>query len=226
MKIKTSSSAGRKGLQALLPNVPRETLEQLFQYAELLFHWNQHINLTGAKTLSEIFIQIADCALAGHRVSSPRCWLDIGSGAGLPGLVWAILFKESKYTLIESSQKKVGFLHRAVSALKLEGVKIIHARAEDVGEKELMSMKRDETHCVSRGTMSPAPLLRLMTTIPFEWKAWAVFSTVKTHRDFLTLSKKFDMRIKSIRYFKPMKKKENPKGIITILQRKNDPTIH
>jgi 16S rRNA (guanine527-N7)-methyltransferase len=95
--------------------VSRETLARLETYAALLRQWQKAINLVGPSTTESIWGRhFADSAqLVGLAPPDARTWLDLGSGAGFPGLVVAIFLAESgagKVTLIESDQRKAAFL--------------------------------------------------------------------------------------------------------------------
>ena len=102
-------------------NVSRETLQRLDRYVALLISWNRRINLVARSTVPHIWwrhvldsAQLVDCAPAGA-----RRWLDIGSGAGLPGIVVALLLSgrgDIRVDLVESSGKKCAFLREAVRA--------------------------------------------------------------------------------------------------------------
>ena len=95
-------------------NVSRETLARLSAYVELLCRWNPKINLVGHATLKEVWRRhILDSAqLIEHIPASSRILVDLGSGAGLPGLILAILGIPETH-LVESDQRKCAFLREA-----------------------------------------------------------------------------------------------------------------
>lgn len=100
-------------------NVSRETADRLTAYVELLQKWQKRINLIADSTLSDIWGRhILDSAQLVHLAPpSALGWVDLGSGAGLPGLVLAILLRErsgASVTLIEANQKKCAFLREAI----------------------------------------------------------------------------------------------------------------
>jgi 16S rRNA (guanine527-N7)-methyltransferase len=102
-------------------NVPRGTLEQLDAYAALLGEWQQRMNLVGPSTLPHIWERhFADSAQLLALAGTGRSWLDIGAGAGFPGLVLATLDPDSRFTLVESIAKKCRFLTEVVTTLGLE----------------------------------------------------------------------------------------------------------
>ena len=115
-------------------DVSRETLGRLDLYAELLLKWQRRINLVSASTLSSLWTRhILDSAQIAGLGAAERHWADIGSGAGFPGLVIAVLSMDhsppSEVHLIESDQRKASFLREAA---RITGAPaIVHAeRAE------------------------------------------------------------------------------------------------
>src|SRR5579872_1579950 len=94
-------------------NVPRGTFERLQKYVELLFKWQKTINLVGNTTLKDVWNRhiIDSLQLLEHIIDHDRI-VDIGSGAGLPGLVIAII-RGGEVALIESDGRKVAFLREA-----------------------------------------------------------------------------------------------------------------
>lgn len=100
-------------------NVSRETLEQLERYVALLTTWNRRINLVAKSTLPQIWWRhILDCAqLADLAPPGAARWIDIGSGAGLPGIVIALILAGRgpvEVDLVERNAKKCAFLREAV----------------------------------------------------------------------------------------------------------------
>lgn len=110
-------------------DVPRETLAQLDAYAVLLTDWQAQMNLVGASTLPHIWERhFIDSAQLLPLAGKGRTWLDMGAGAGFPGLVLAILDADSHLTLVESIGKKCRFLKEVVTTLGLESQVIIENR--------------------------------------------------------------------------------------------------
>ena len=113
-------------------NVSRETEEKLEIYVSLLKKWQQRINLVSSKTLPYVWQRhILDCAqLTAHLPVRSGRIMDIGSGAGLPGLILAIL-TECEVHLVESDTKKVAFLRTALAKVDVNAT-IHHARIEEL----------------------------------------------------------------------------------------------
>ena len=102
-------------------NVSRETLEKFDAYAALLADWQTRMNLVGPSTLGTIWQRhFTDSAQILVLAGNGRSWLDIGAGAGFPGLVIALLDSEARLTLVESITKKCRFLDEVVRTLELQ----------------------------------------------------------------------------------------------------------
>lgn len=113
-------------------SVSHETLNRLDRYAELLVEWNQKFNLVAASTLPHIWQRhfLDSAQLRRFIPESTTSIVDIGAGAGFPGLVLAIL-GAPKITLIESVGKKAKFLQAVIDDLKLNAV-VRNERAEQI----------------------------------------------------------------------------------------------
>lgn len=100
-------------------NVSRETLDRLKIYADLVQHWNPRINLVSRQSLNDIWERhILDSVQVFRCADRLPHWVDLGSGGGFPGLVCAILAveesPETRFTLVESDQRKSAFLRTVV----------------------------------------------------------------------------------------------------------------
>ena len=99
-------------------DVSRETLARLQGYADLLLAWQEHTNLIGPGTLPQIWTRhFLDSAQLLPLAGTGRSWLDMGAGAGFPGLVLATLDPDARFTLVESIAKKCRFLAEAAALL-------------------------------------------------------------------------------------------------------------
>lgn len=111
--------------------------EQFIRYRQELLDWNTRINLTAITDPEEVllkhFLDSLSLLLAYDQPQTRL--LDIGSGAGFPGLPLKIVRPEWQVTLLEATNKKVLFLQHMVESLRLEGVEVIHGRAEEQGHK-------------------------------------------------------------------------------------------
>ena len=109
----------------------------LTTYERELIEWNQKFNLTAIRGVAGIrtkhFLDSFSCVLA-WRANPPINIIDIGTGAGFPGIPLKIIYPNTKVTLVESVGKKAMFCQHIISLLGLEGVEVINARAEDLGQ--------------------------------------------------------------------------------------------
>lgn len=116
------------------------------RYCRILLKENELNNLTSITEEKEIaikhFIDSLTCSRAEAFVKFSKI-IDVGSGAGFPGLPIKIFWAEKEITILESLEKKVRFLERAVNELGLAGVDILNARAEDAGRNGLYREKFD-----------------------------------------------------------------------------------
>ena len=119
-----------EGLAALGIDIDGTQRERLLRLVGLLHKWNRAYNLTAVRTPDEMVTRhLLDSAAVLPFVTGPTL-LDVGSGAGLPGLVLAILRPELAVTLLDSNGKKVRFQRQAVLELKLANVTPMQARVE------------------------------------------------------------------------------------------------
>lgn len=118
------------GIAQLGLSVAPEAQQKLLQYLELLYKWNRVYNLTAIRQPEQM--------VSGHLLDSlavvphmwPGCWLDVGCGAGLPGLVLAMARPQWMFTLIDSNSKKTSFVQQAKMELELNNVSVHCGRVE------------------------------------------------------------------------------------------------
>lgn len=113
----------------------QQQLDQFASYADELRRWNERVNLTAITDEAGIvvrhFLDSLRCALSWG--ASPRSLVDVGAGAGFPGLPLKILCPELRITLVESVEKKAAFLRHIVAVLGLSEVAVVATRAEALG---------------------------------------------------------------------------------------------
>jgi len=112
--------------------ISSETIVKLENFASLLHEWNQIHNLTGAKTVEAIYLNIVDSLYPLTFIQQPNSLLDVGTGAGFPGLVLAIALPETEVVLAEPLKKRVSFLKYAAIDLVLPNVSVEAKRVEFV----------------------------------------------------------------------------------------------
>jgi 16S rRNA (guanine527-N7)-methyltransferase len=111
-------------------------LAQFDLYADELLAWNSHTNLTAIRDRDEVFVRhfLDSLVLARHWGAAPDSLIDIGTGAGFPGLPLKLLRPELQVVLVDSVGKKTAFLEHVVGRLGLSGIRVITGRAEELGQ--------------------------------------------------------------------------------------------
>jgi len=118
---------------------PEQMVSQFGSYLDLLVKWNQKINLTSEKSSQDILLRHIFDSLQYAPVISPKeAIVDIGSGAGFPGIPLKIIYPELVTTLIESQRKRCSFLETVISQLGLTAIKVINDRAEKTSLERLV----------------------------------------------------------------------------------------
>ncbi|SHF32123.1 16S rRNA m(7)G-527 methyltransferase [Caldanaerobius fijiensis DSM 17918] len=110
-------------------------VEQLLKYMELLKEWNKKFNLTRITDDREVIIKHFADSLAIIKTGEvpEKCYaIDVGTGAGFPGIPLKIYYPEIHMTLLDSLKKRVGFLSEVIKQLNLKGIDAVHGRAEDI----------------------------------------------------------------------------------------------
>ena len=129
-------------------------IDQFRQYSKLLIEWNNKMNLTAIKDEDSIVEKhFYDCLIpAKSQHFNGNLILDIGSGAGFPGLVFAIAFPNKKVVLVDATNKKCNFLNTVAKTLNLKNVIVINKRAEDLNDREHFDI-------VTARAVAPLPML-------------------------------------------------------------------
>lgn len=116
----------------------REQIAAFKLLEDELLEWNSHFNLTAIRDKEGIetkhFLDSLTCLMALDAASTPRSLIDIGTGAGFPGIPLKLILPQMRLTLVESIQKKAGFCTHIVEKLGLRQVQVLAERAEEVGQ--------------------------------------------------------------------------------------------
>jgi 16S rRNA (guanine527-N7)-methyltransferase len=137
--LQAGLSAGLSaGIKALNLDCPLDVQAQLLDYVRLLDKWNRVYNLTAVRDPAEMVTRHLLDSLTVmpflDKESEGKRILDVGTGAGLPGIPLALLsaqtYPEREFVLLDSNSKKTRFLQQAVAELGLENVQVVHARTE------------------------------------------------------------------------------------------------
>ncbi|ADL56935.1 16S rRNA (guanine(527)-N(7))-methyltransferase RsmG [Gallionella capsiferriformans] len=136
----TALHAGlHRGIAELGLSVDSDTEQKLIDYLQLLVKWNKVYNLTAIRDPQQmVSYHLLDSLAVLPHLQAGR-WLDVGCGAGLPGLVLAICRPDWSVTLLDSNSKKTGFVQQAIIELGLHNAQVRCARVEDVDASQKYS---------------------------------------------------------------------------------------
>lgn len=159
-KQKTAEMAENAGIQ-----LNDKQLEKLYLYKEMLVEWNEKINLTAITDDEEIIAKhIVDSLEIVKNIKQGQSIIDVGTGAGLPGIIIAIYFEGNvNITLFDALNKRILFLQQVIEKLQLTNVQAIHGRAEETSKDVYFREHYDIA--VSRAVARLNILLEL--TVPF-----------------------------------------------------------
>lgn len=135
-----------KGLKEIGIDPSGDAVEKLFKYKDILLEWNERINLTAIVEEKEIYIKhfldSATCVSTGY-LKAGMSAIDVGTGAGFPGIPVKLLMSEIDLTLLDSLNKRISYLKDACSRLDISNVELVHSRAEEAGARALYREKYD-----------------------------------------------------------------------------------
>ncbi len=156
-----------RGLEELGISLEKNKLEQMLEYGEMLYFWNQRFNLTGFKTPEEILIDaildsltVFATPLFGESIEQS---VDVGSGGGIPAIPVKIFYPQLHLTLVESNAKKNRFLEEVVRGLSLDHIRVIRERGEELAHEDAFRESFDLSTARALGSLATD----LELTIPF-----------------------------------------------------------
>ena len=164
MEIKEFEQIMNYNLKSLNINLTTLQIEQFYNYMNILIEWNKVMNLTGITEPNEIIVKhFIDSLTVLNRINKNNIIIDVGTGAGFPGIPIKIAFPETKVVLLDSLNKRIKFLNEVIEKLNLKNIKAIHGRAEDYGRDKNHREKYDVA--IARAVASLNILLEYM--MPF-----------------------------------------------------------
>lgn len=152
-------NALESGLSEYGLSLSEKQKNQFVTYGSMLQEWNQKMNLTAITESEEIAVKHFLDSLTGVRLvdfSKVETLIDLGTGAGFPGIPLKIMFPKMKVTLADSLNKRVNFLNNVIEQLELNKITAIHGRAEDLARKPEYREQFDV--CASRAVANLATL--------------------------------------------------------------------
>ena len=121
----------QQGIEELSLSIAPEVQQKMIQYIELIAKWNKAFNLTAIRNIDEMLtLHLLDSLAVVPYIKASRV-LDVGAGAGLPGIVLALCYPEKDFVLIDTNGKKTRFMTQAKIELGLANVEVVHARVDD-----------------------------------------------------------------------------------------------
>lgn len=139
-----------------------EQVDKFYKYMMLLIEWNEKINLTRIIEPDDIIIKhFIDSIIVFNELKNEKSIIDVGTGAGFPGIPLKILYPEIKVTLLDSLNKRIIFLEDVIEKLNLKDIEAIHGRAEDFGKNKEYREKYDIA--ISRAVAETRILVEYLT---------------------------------------------------------------
>ena len=137
-----------ENLKKLVNEINVDTTEnqisKFYDYMNLLLEWNEKINLTAITKPDEIILKhFVDCLTIQKYICNNKKLVDIGTGAGFPGIPLAIINEKNNFVLVDSLNKRINFLNDVKEKLKLENVDTVHSRAEEFCQNKIYREKFD-----------------------------------------------------------------------------------
>ena len=144
MDLKEFSNKIIEKMEYLNININEYQIFQLYNYMNLLIEWNKKINLTAIINPDDIIIKhFIDSITITKFIETNSKIIDVGTGAGFPGLPIKIIRRDTEITLMDSLNKRILFLEEIINNLNLEKISTVHSRAEDLGRDKEYRQKFD-----------------------------------------------------------------------------------
>ncbi|RIY32074.1 16S rRNA (guanine(527)-N(7))-methyltransferase RsmG [Psittacicella melopsittaci] len=193
-------------------HVTPQMTEKFLTYLELMHKWNQAYNLTAIKDPEQMLIKhLFDSLVVAPYFANYESVLDVGTGAGLPGIPLALFFAQVNpqihFTLLDSLGKRIQFLRHVVLSLKLENVTIVHSPVEDYHAQTFACITSRAFTALDRMTLVCEHLLA-------EQGHYVLLKGAKTEEEIQTLPAKFT--IENITQVEVPGIEDNERFVVTI----------
>lgn len=137
MKFEEFSEKLKNKAKGINIEFQEEQLKKYYSYMNILLDWNEKINLTAITKPDDIILKhFVDCLTIGKYVSRGQRIIDVGTGAGFPGIPLSILKNEINITLLDSLNKRIIFLEDVIKKINLKNINAIHARVEELARNK------------------------------------------------------------------------------------------
>lgn len=177
-----------QGIAELALSVPAGTQRKLLDYLALIAKWNRIHNLTAVRECSKMVgSHLLDCLAVVPHVEA-RTALDVGSGAGLPGIPLALMWPQASVTLLDSNHKKAAFLRQAVIELGLKNADVVCERVETWRPVQLFDL------VISRAFSDLPDFLQLAGRLCAADGAIAAMKGVYPYEELAQLPREFKLR--------------------------------
>ena len=125
-------------------DINEEQINRFYDYMNLLIEWNKKINLTAITDYNEIILKhFVDSLTINKYIKENNSVVDVGTGAGFPGIPLKIIRDDINIVLVDSLNKRINFLNEVIKELNLKNIETVHARAEEFGKNKKYRKKFD-----------------------------------------------------------------------------------
>lgn len=168
-----------RGIDALGLSLSDDQQRLLLEYVNLLVKWNQAYNLTAIRDPQEMVVRHLLDSLAVLPFVEPGDTLDVGTGAGIPGIILAVSRPQQAFTLLDSNGKKTRFVRQARRELGLDNVEVVHGRVEQY--------RKAPAQIICRAFASLSDMLALMAPIIADNTRLLAMKAASTEQELATL---------------------------------------
>ncbi len=134
MEIQEFSKELKEKSKSINIHLEDKQIKKFYNYMNLLLEWNEKMNLTAITEPKEVILKhFIDSATIIKYIENGMQIVDVGTGAGFPGIPLNIINSEASYTLVDSLNKRINFLNEVINSLQLNNINTIHSRIEEFG---------------------------------------------------------------------------------------------